>query len=409
LTHPAATSSARANSGGATLQLEREIEAVLEARTERECLFMPSGRFAIHLAFRLLLSPGDRILMSPLEDDTVFFGALAAGLRPVMAPVSTEDGNIRVEAVTDATWESIDAVLTGNMYGLPDRVVELGSRCARLEIPLIEDAAHAIETEVGRRPVGSFGAVSVFSLSKHFPGRGGVLSFDHEISRPEAARLQGELMVRKPLSRRATELARSAARTSLDALSLRRTVHRARQGMQQVRPNPWRVPLQALRLKHAVSDIDLDQFDQWMETAYPDYRMRQGSSDLKRTLAGLRDLERDREERIAGVLRLRELDSVAPAACGGEPRPLLRVPLLIEDRDAVAIELRRRRINVYFVYDPPLDEYSGPEFSEPSPAPEAARWWGAHVLPVDPHDAERVLELLARNQIRLTAAVPPLD
>ena len=32
--------------------------------------------------------------MSPLEDDTVFFGALAAGLRPVMAPVSTHDGNI---------------------------------------------------------------------------------------------------------------------------------------------------------------------------------------------------------------------------------------------------------------------------------------------------------------------------
>jgi hypothetical protein len=82
---------------------------------------------------------------------------------------------------------------------------------------------------------------------------------------------------------------------------------------------------------------------------------------------------------------------------------------LIEDRDAVAIELRRRRINVYFVYDPPLDEYSGPEFSEPSPAPEAARWWGAHVLPVDPHDAERVLELLAKNQIRLTPSVAPSD
>ena len=75
----------------------------------------------------------------------------------------------------------------------------------------------------------------------------------------------------------------------------------------------------------------------------------------------------------------------------------------------MAIELRRRRINVYFVYDPPLDEYSGPEFSEPSLAPEAARWWGAHVLPVDPHDAERVLELLAKNQVRLTPAVAPSD
>jgi cystathionine beta-lyase/cystathionine gamma-synthase len=34
------------------------------ARTGRECVFIPSGRFAIHLAFQLLLSPGDRILMS---------------------------------------------------------------------------------------------------------------------------------------------------------------------------------------------------------------------------------------------------------------------------------------------------------------------------------------------------------
>ena len=69
--------------------------------------------------------------------------------------------------------------------------------------------------------------------------------------------------------------------------------------------------------------------------------------------------------------------------------------------------LRRRRINVYFVYAPPLDEYSGPEFSEPSSAPEAARWWAAHVLPVDPHDAERVLDLVGKDQIRLKPAVPP--
>jgi hypothetical protein len=52
---------------------------------------------------------------------------------------------------------------------------------------------------------------------------------------------------------------------------------------------------------------DLGQFDAWMETACPDYRMRQPSSYLKRTLGGLRDLGRDREERIAGVLRLRAL------------------------------------------------------------------------------------------------------
>ena len=167
------------------------------------------------------------------------------------------------------------------------------------------------------------------------------------------------------------------------------------------------MPLRASLLEHARSSGDLGQFDAWMETAYPDYRMPQRSSYLKRTLGHLRDLERDREERIAGVLRLRALDAVAPAAREGDPLPLLRVPLLVEDRDAVAFELRRRGINVFFVYAPSLDDYSGPEFCEPSPLPEAARWWAAHILPISPYDAERVLDLAARNEIRLTPAAPP--
>jgi hypothetical protein len=390
-----------------TRRLEREIETALEARTGRECVFMPSGRFAMHLAFRLLLSPGDRILMSPLEDDTVFFGALAAGLRPVNAPLSTHDGNIRVDAVSDATWSSIDAVLTGNTYGFPDRVAELSSQCDRLKIPLIEDAAHALESDVEGRPVGAFGAVSVFSLSKHLPGRGGVLSLNDEVGRREVIELRSELMAPKPLSRRVVDLSRSAARSSLDTLHVRQGVDRARRALAPVPTGTWRVPLQAPRLRVALSDIGLDQIDGWMGTGYPDYRMAQQSRHLKRTLASLHDIERDREQRIAGVLRLRTLDAVAPAGREGAAQPLLRVPLLVEDRDAVALELRRSRINVHFVYDPPLDDYSGSEFSEPSSAPEAARWWGAHVLPIDPHDADRILEMVGRNQIRLTAAKPP--
>jgi len=388
-------------------QIERDIEELIATRIGRECAFMPSGRFAMHLAFQLLLSPGDRILMSPLEDDTVFFGALAAGLRPVMAPVSARDGNICVDAIDGATWSSISAVLTGNTYGLPDRVMELSAMCGRFGIPLIEDAAHALETDIDGRPVGSFGTVSAFSLSKHFPGRGGVLAFGREVSRRDIARLRDRLTLPRPIGNGAVGLARSAARARLETLHLTRGLDRARHLTHPVRLAPWRVPLRASRLEHARSSGDLGQFDAWMATGYPDYRMRQRPGYLKRTLGNLRSLGRDREERTAGVLRLRALDAVAPAARAGDPLPLLRVPLLIEDRDAVALELRRRGINVFFVYAPPLDEYAGPEFCEPSPLPEAARWWATHILPVDPHDAERVLDLVRKNQIRLTPAAPP--
>jgi len=390
-----------------SVQIQRDIEALLEARIGRECVFMPSGRFAIHLAFQLLLSPGDRILMSPLEDDTVFFGALAAGLWPVMAPVSTSDGNLRIDAIDDATWSRVSAVLTGNSYGLPDQVGQLSATCARLEIPLIEDAAHALETDADGRPVGSFGAASVFSLSKHFPGRGGILAFDGGVSRRDVARLRDRFMLPRPVGNRAAGLARSAARAPLEALHLKQGLDRLRRLARPVGDAPWRVPLRAPQLQRARSSGDLDQFDPWMETAYPDYRMPQRSSLLKRTLGAMVDLSRDRDERIDGVGRLRELDAVAPAARAGDPLPLLRVPLLIENRDAVAAELRQRGINVYFVYAPPLDDYAGPEFCEPCPEPEAARWWAAHILPVDPYEAERVLELVRHNQIRLTPAAPP--
>ena len=387
--------------------IERDIEAMLAARTGRECVFMPSGRFAIYLAFRVLLSPGDRILMSPLEDDTVFFGALAAGLRPVMAPVSTDDGNLRIDAIDDATWSSISAVLTGNTYGLPDRVVELTARCRRLAIPLIEDAAHALETDVDGRPIGSFGAVSAFSLSKHIPGRGGVLTVDGGVSRREVARLRDRFMLPRPIGNGAVGLMRSSVRAQLETLHLTRGWDRARRIADTVQPKPWRVPLRAPSLDLARASGDLGRFDTWMETAYPDYRMPQRSGYLKRTLSYLRNVGRDREQRIAGVRRLRALDVVAPAARVGDPRPLLRVPLLVEDRDAVALELRRRGINVFFVYSPPLDEYAGPEFCDPSPLPAAARWWASHVLPVDPRDAERLLDLSWKRKIRLRPPAPP--
>lgn len=201
---------------------------------------------------------------------------------------------------------------------------------------------------------------------------------------------------------------RSATRAWLDTLHLSRGLDRARRLTHPPKSRrSWRVPLRAPRLELARASGDLGEFAGWMETAYPDYRMPQRSSELRRTLRDLRDLERDREERIAGVCRLRVLDAVAPAAREGDPLPLLRVPLLVEDRDAVAFELRQRGISVFFVYAPPLDEYSGPEFCEPSPLPEAARWWANHILPVNPHDAGHVLDLVGKKQIRLTPAVPP--
>ena len=84
-------------------RLEREVESFVARRTGRECVFMPSGRIALYCALRALLSPGDQVLMSPANDDVILFVVLAAGLRPVAAPLSAADGNIDVQAVPEQT------------------------------------------------------------------------------------------------------------------------------------------------------------------------------------------------------------------------------------------------------------------------------------------------------------------
>ncbi|PVE07565.1 hypothetical protein Y717_23270 [Streptomyces scopuliridis RB72] len=44
--------------------------------------------------------------MSPVNDDVNFFVALAAGLRPVQAPLSARDGSIDPAGLPESGWHS---------------------------------------------------------------------------------------------------------------------------------------------------------------------------------------------------------------------------------------------------------------------------------------------------------------
>jgi dTDP-4-amino-4,6-dideoxygalactose transaminase len=392
----------------ANRSLGEEIERTLSARLGRPCLFTPSGRIALYVALRAHLAPGARVLMSPHNDDVVFFIVLAAGLRPVMASLSAEDGNIAPSLVPDCTWNSVDAVLTTNLYGLPDRVVELRERCDRLGILLVEDAAHALGIDVGGRPIGTFGEAAAFSLSKHVGVAGGVVVFAEGGHAQALARLRATTMVSTSLGLRAENALRAAKRL-VYLLKLRRHARRMHRWLLDERQGNYRMPVRAERLSEAVASAraagreegrldtaarNLDRFDSWARVDRHGYRMPVPRAQLRRILARLADLDRDRARRVAAVERLRELDLVAPAARRGPALPLFRVPLLVEDRDLVRAELERHDIYVGYLYDPPLDDYAGPTLTEVSPAPEAARWWARHVLPVDPLEADQVIAAL---------------
>ena len=291
---------------------EQAIEAILRDRTGRECLFVPSGRMALYMAFRTWLTPGDRLLMSPVTDDVIFFVALAAGLRPVMAPLARRDGNIQPEAVDQATWSSLAGVLTTNLYGLPDQVLELRSRCQRHGVLLIEDAAHAIETEIDGRPVGAFGPVAAFSLAKHVGGVGGVLAFSESGRRQELVRLRdadGTAAVEPSGDRRGPAGGEGAARRPAPPPPRRACPGGARPGRTDHPPDA----ATGQELGAAVAAApDLDRFDPWVRFDLHSFRMAHPPGTLRRTLARLRGLDDDRARRLEGVLELRAHDAAHP-------------------------------------------------------------------------------------------------
>lgn len=378
--------------------LETKIERLLHERTGRSCLFVPSGRIGLYLAFREWLRPGDRILMSPVNDDVIFFMVLAAGLRPVLAPVSPQDGNIDPGGVPDHTWSSVAAVLTTNLYGLPDRVVELGERCSELGIPLIEDAAHAIETEVDGRPIGTFGAVSAFSLSKHLGGVGGVVSFSDERRADGLRRLRHEAVGTRRTGQRIDGLLRPAARAVLQRSAIARSLQKAGRAAGVLPPlerAEFRMPLRPAELAVAVAGPpSLQAFERWLRVDRSDYRVGQSRALLRRTIEKLESLDDDRRRRVEGVKIMRATQSLAVGATTGPPLALLRVPLIVENRAAVNSILHEKGIEARYIYDPPLDDYAGPSFAEPVPDPESTRWWASHVLPVDPLDVDRIVAAL---------------
>lgn len=376
-------------------RLEKQIEAFIAERTDHASAFMPSGRLGLYLALRILLRPGDRLMMSPLQDDVIFFTVLAAGLRPVFAPVSATDGNIDAIGVPEAMWAEVHGVLTTNLYGLPDRTAVIRKRCDHHGIPLIEDAAHALEINHEGTTVGSLGDAAIFSLSKHARASGGgVLSFAEEAWRQEAVELRNRLWDRGTWGDAIAVIRPLAERLAIHLGAVGPARRVARRLLLAERA-AYRMPLAPAELRSAIAaGAGIDRFHRWLRFDLGGYRRRPSVPALQLMLAGLRGVARDRRRRIDGVERLRRHPAVAAAVRNQPVQPHFRVPLLVEDRDQIRHQLARRVLGIGYIYDPPLDEYARSEFADASPSPEAARWFARHVLPVDPLEAKTVLRSL---------------
>ncbi|WP_067063267.1 DegT/DnrJ/EryC1/StrS family aminotransferase [Roseateles chitosanitabidus] len=138
-----------------------------------------SGRAAILLALECLaVGPEDVVLLPSYHCPTMVSPVMTLGAEAVFYPID-EHGAPRLDWLTAHVPARTRALLVPHYFGLPQPMDTVRAWCDARGIALIEDCAHAMFGRAGARAIGSWGDVSIASLTKFFPTpEGGVLALN---------------------------------------------------------------------------------------------------------------------------------------------------------------------------------------------------------------------------------------
>lgn len=177
--------------GPRAAELEERLAAYLDAQ---HVLAVSSGTAALHLSLVALgVGPGDEVITSPITWPATANVIVHCGASPVFADVRDSDLNLDPARAAEAMTERTKAIVPVHLAGQPcdlEPIWELG-------LPVVEDAAHALESSYRGRKLGALSDATCFSLyaTKNLAaGEGGLVSTNrHDL----AARIQELRLMRR--------------------------------------------------------------------------------------------------------------------------------------------------------------------------------------------------------------------
>jgi dTDP-4-amino-4,6-dideoxygalactose transaminase len=133
----------------------------------------------LHLACVVLgLEPGDEIITTPMTFCATINAIVHAGATPVLADVDPVTMNLDPEAVRSAITKRTRAILPVHFAGRSCAMDKLMAIAKQHDLKVIEDCAHAIETEYhGQKAgtIGDLGVLSFYSTKNIVTGEGGMV------------------------------------------------------------------------------------------------------------------------------------------------------------------------------------------------------------------------------------------
>lgn len=110
------------------------------------------------------LEPGSEVITTPLTFCATINSILHAGLTPVLADVDPLTQNIDPDAIEAAITPRTRAILPVHFAGRPCEMDRIMAIARKYDLMVIEDCAHAIETEYHGQKAGTFGDFGCFSF-----------------------------------------------------------------------------------------------------------------------------------------------------------------------------------------------------------------------------------------------------
>ncbi len=175
---------------GRTVEFEKRFAEYTRAKY---AVGLNSCTAALHLSLVALgIGPGDEVITTPIT-----FAATAnviehVGAQPVFADVLPEDLNINPEEIGKKITARTKAIMPVHFSGAPCAMDAIFALADRHGIPVIEDAAHAVETMYKGKKIGGLNSAttcfSFYATKNITTGEGGMLT-TNDANMEEQARI----------------------------------------------------------------------------------------------------------------------------------------------------------------------------------------------------------------------------
>ncbi|MBZ0071296.1 MAG: DegT/DnrJ/EryC1/StrS family aminotransferase [Gammaproteobacteria bacterium] len=145
--------------------------AIQERYGVRHCLTLSSGRAALTLIFRTLKTLANdprrnEVIVPGYTCYSVAASAILAGLRLRIVDIDPQTLSYDQELLAGVDCSCVLAIISANLYGLPNDLDAIEQLAQTRGIYMIDDAAQAMHATFRGRNVGTFGDVGIYSFDK---------------------------------------------------------------------------------------------------------------------------------------------------------------------------------------------------------------------------------------------------